>query len=70
MGTSHPKEGQRDAPKRDQQKTDLDQAYISRLENGTAEGGPAQFLGIARAIGVSIAELYDDQDEAAKRVAD
>lgn len=52
------------------QKTGLDQAYISRLENGTAEGSPAQILGIARAIGVPIAQLYDDQDETAKKVAD
>lgn len=51
-------------------KTGLDQAYISRLENGTAEGSPAQILSIARAIGVPIAQLYDDQDETAKRVAD
>jgi transcriptional regulator with XRE-family HTH domain len=52
------------------QKTGLDQAYISRLENGTAEGSPAQILNIARAIGVPIAKLYDDQDETAKKVAD
>lgn len=52
------------------QKTGLDQAYISRLENGTAEGSPAQILGIARAIGVPIAQIYDDQDETAKKVAD
>ena len=52
------------------QKTGLDQAYISRLENGTAEGSPAQILSIARAIGVPIAQLYDDQDETAKKVAD
>lgn len=51
-------------------KTGLDQAYISRLENGTAEGSPAQLLSIARAIGVPIAQLYDDQDETAKKVAD
>lgn len=52
------------------QKTGLDQAYISRLENGTAEGSPAQMLSIARAIGVSIAQLYDEQDDTAKKVAD
>jgi transcriptional regulator with XRE-family HTH domain len=52
------------------QKTGLDQAYISRLENGTAEGSPAQILSIARTIGVPIAQLYDDQDETAKKVAD
>ena len=52
------------------QKTGLDQAYISRLENGTAEGSPAQILSIARAIGVPIAQIYDDQDETAKKVAD
>ena len=51
-------------------KTGLDQAYISRLENGTAEGSPAQLLGIARAIGVPVAQLYDEQDETAKKVAD
>ena len=50
--------------------TSLDQAYISRLENGTAEGSPAQILSIARGIGVPIAQLYDDQDETAKKVAD
>ena len=52
------------------QKTGIDQAYISRLENGTAEGSPAQLLAIARAIGVPIAQLYDDQDDTAKKVAD
>lgn len=52
------------------QKTSLDQAYISRLENGSSEGSPAQILGIARAIGIPIAQLYDDQDETAKKVAD
>ncbi len=51
------------------QKTGLDQAYISRIENGMAEGGPSQILSIARTIGVPIAQLYDDQDDAAKRVA-
>jgi len=51
-------------------KTGLDQAYISRLENGTAEGNPAQIFAIARTIGVPIAQLYDDQDETAKKVAD
>jgi transcriptional regulator with XRE-family HTH domain len=43
------------------QKTGLDQAYMSCLENSTAEGSPAQMLSIARAIGVSIAQLYDEQ---------
>ena len=52
------------------QKTGLDQAYISRLEKGTAEGTPGQILNIARAIGVPIAQLYDEQDELAKKVAD
>ncbi|MEW8552634.1 MAG: helix-turn-helix transcriptional regulator [Candidatus Thiodiazotropha sp.] len=52
------------------QKASLDQAYISRLENGTAEGSAAQILCIARAIGVPIAQLYDDQDETVKKVAD
>jgi transcriptional regulator with XRE-family HTH domain len=52
------------------QATGLDQAYISRLENGTAEGSPAQILSIARGIGVPIAQLYDEQDEMAKKVAD
>ncbi|MCP4286501.1 MAG: helix-turn-helix transcriptional regulator [Gammaproteobacteria bacterium] len=51
-------------------KTGLDQAYISRLENGTAEGSPTQILNIARAIGAPIAQIYDEQDETAKRVAD
>ncbi|MCG8092883.1 MAG: helix-turn-helix domain-containing protein [Candidatus Thiodiazotropha endolucinida] len=52
------------------QRTNLDQAYISRLENGTAEGSPAQILGIARAIGVPIAQIYNDQEAMAKKVAD
>ncbi len=52
------------------QKTSLDQAYISRLENGTAEGSPAQILSISRAIGVPISLIYDDQDETTKKVAD
>lgn len=52
------------------QKVGLDQAYISRLENGTAEGSPAQILSVARAIGVPIAQLYDDQDDTAKKVVD
>ncbi len=51
-------------------KTGLDQAYISRLENGMAEGSPAQIFAIAQAIGVSVAQLYDEQDETAKKVAD
>jgi transcriptional regulator with XRE-family HTH domain len=52
------------------QKTGLDQAYISRLENGSAEGNPAQILGIARAIGAPIAQIYGDQDETAKKMTD
>ncbi len=52
------------------QKTGLDQAYISRLENGTAEGSPAQILNIARGIGVPIAQFYDDQDVTSKKVTD
>jgi len=51
-------------------KTKLDQAYISRLENGTAEGSPAQILAIARAIGLSVAELYDETDAAGRRTDD
>ena len=52
------------------QKTSLDQAYISRMEKGTAESTPAQIHSIARFIGVPIAQLYDEQDELAKKVAD
>lgn len=52
------------------QKTGLDQAAVSRLENGTQEGSAAQILNIARVIGIPIAQLYDDQDETAKKVAD
>lgn len=52
------------------QKTGIDQATVSRLENGTQEGSPAQLLIIARVIGIPIAQLYDDQDEAAKKVTD
>lgn len=51
-------------------KTDLDQAYISRLENGTAEGSPAQILSIARAIGISVAKLYDEKNESARSTED
>ncbi len=51
-------------------KTNLDQSHISRIENGTADGSPNQILSIARAIGIPIAQLFDDQDEAAKKVAD
>ena len=51
------------------QKTGLDQAYISRLENGTAEGSPSQILSIAHAIGVPVAQIYDEQDDTAKKVA-
>ena len=51
------------------QQTGLDQAYISRLEKGTAEGTPGQIHSIAKAIGVPIAQLYDEQDELAKKVA-
>ena len=52
------------------QATGLDQSYISRLENGTAEGSPSQIMAIARAIGVPIAQLYDDQDERAAKLSD
>lgn len=52
------------------EKTGLNQAHISRLENGSVDGSPAQILIIARAIGVPIAQLYDDQDETAKKVGD
>lgn len=50
------------------QKTGLDQAYISRLENGTAEGSSSQILSIARAIGASVAYLYNEQDEQGAKV--
>lgn len=52
------------------QKTGIDQATVSRLENGTQEGSPGQLLSIARIINIPIAQLYDDQDEAAKKIAD
>ena len=51
-------------------KTNLDQAYISRLENGTAEGSPAQILAIARSIGVSVAQIYDEKDMAGRKTDD
>jgi transcriptional regulator with XRE-family HTH domain len=51
------------------QKTGIDQATVSRLENGTQEGSSGQLLSIARMIDIPIAQLYD-QDEAAKKVAD
>ncbi len=35
----------------------LDQAFISRLETGVAEGTPAQMMAIARALGVSVSGL-------------
>jgi len=50
--------------------TGLDQSYISRLENSTAEGSPSQLMAIARAIGVPIAQIYDDQDERAARLSE
>ena len=40
--------------------TKLDQGYISRLENGTAEGTPNQLTHIARALGISILDLIDE----------
>ena len=40
--------------------TNLDQGYISRLENGTAEGTPNQLNHIARTLGISILELIDE----------
>lgn len=43
--------------------TGLDQAYISRLENGTAEGTPSQLYAIAKALGVEVAYLYGETDE-------
>jgi transcriptional regulator with XRE-family HTH domain len=43
--------------------TGLDQAYVSRLENGTAEGTPSQLYAIAKALGVGIAYLYGETDE-------
>lgn len=52
------------------QKTGLDQAYISRLENGTAEGSPTQILNIARTIGVSIAQLYNEQEDTLNKMVD
>lgn len=40
--------------------TKLDQGYISRLENGTAEGTPNQLNHIARTLGISILDLIDE----------
>ncbi len=40
----------------------LDQAFISRLETGTAEGTPAQMVAIARALGVSVARLMGAEE--------
>ncbi len=37
--------------------TNLDQGYISRLENGTSEGTPTQLYEIAKAIKISITDL-------------
>lgn len=51
-------------------KTNLDRTYISRLENGAAEGSPAQILSIARAIGISVAQLYDEKNEAGRKADD
>ena len=47
--------------------TKLDQGYISRLENGTAEGTPNQLTQIARTLGISILDLIDEPH---KRPAD
>ena len=44
-------------------KTGIDRSYISRLENASAEGTPAQLGSIAHAIGVPTARLYDELDE-------
>ena len=49
----------------------LDQAYISRLENGTAEGTPAQLLEISRVLGVPVSQLLGDtlREERAREYA-
>ena len=40
----------------------LDQAFLSRLENGAVEGTPTQIINIARAIGIPIAQVYDEDE--------
>lgn len=41
----------------------LDQGYISRLENGTAEGTPNQLKLIARTLQISVLNLIDDPQQ-------
>lgn len=41
----------------------IDQAQISRFENGTIEGTPAQILAIARALGVTVSDIMGDTKE-------
>ena len=45
--------------------TGMDQSYISRLENATAEGTPSQLMAIEKAIGVPTARFYGEQDDRA-----
>jgi len=47
--------------------TNLDQGYISRLENGTSEGTPTQLYEIAKAINISIVDLIDEPVPARSR---
>lgn len=47
--------------------TNLDQGYISRLENGTSEGTPTQLYEIAKAINISIVDLIDEPSAARSR---
>lgn len=49
--------------------TGMDQSYISRLENATAEGTPSQLMAIARAIGVPVARFYGEQDDRAVKLS-
>lgn len=42
-------------------KINVDQAYISRLENGTAEGTPLQIAAIAKELGVTVSDILDDK---------
>ncbi len=49
--------------------TGMDQSYISRLENATAEGTPSQLIAIARAIGVPVARFYGEQDDRAVKLS-
>ena len=51
------------------QTTGMDQSYISRLENATAEGTPSQLMAIARAIGVPVARFYGEQDDRAVKLS-